>query len=792
MKGILRLLEQAQRRGVFRVMAAYAVVAWVAIEVTSVIAPALDMPPWILRSLIVLLAAGFTMLLLLAGARELTRGGVWRMRPPTPAAGAAATGTAELRPATRRNAALGFAGLAAALLVVAAVGFNYWYAADGSHSPRASGDGTAERRVAIMPFAVQGSDRLAYLGHGLVHLLSTGLDGVGDLVTADPHALIARAAIPPGTALDPGTARRLARELGAALFVLGSVVELGGRMEISATLYEAGSGARLRTESVIGEEDRLQDVVTDLARRLIADLAGARGDRLTPLAARTTSSLDALRAYLAGQSAWDRADFMAAMSSFRRAVELDSTFTLAWYRLAAAAAWQVDGPTAREAASAALAGARTLSSRDRRMVSALHAFVNGHAADAEHHYQRLLAEDPADLEAAYMLGEIAWHYGPLRGRDMDLAWPWFARLGTSWEAIIHLAVLAGRRGDAQTVDSLARAAEALSLSPTYASFLAPIPVLVRRDDAGVDSLAAALAALGHMDVLLAPWTAVVPFQQPARAGPLVQTLTLAHRPRGARAYAHGVLAFLAAAQMQWTQAEDQLRALGPLHAPTAVLHRSFLVQLPGAPFDSAVLESARRELEEWDATQSLPSDGVYVLLPAELQPTVREYLLGLLEYRLGRPEDMLRRARELESRAAADSATARSLGRALQARARLQLGDPHGALRILEAEPLHAFYDQMFLSPVLSRVADRFLMATLLEATGRGDDAMGWYEAMGDISVYDVAYAAAAQRRLAAIHGAAGRHTEAARHHARVRDLAAVHTAPVRPDPSVGGRHQEP
>jgi hypothetical protein len=103
----------------------------------------------------VLLAAGFATVLLLAAAWELTRSGVWRMRLPARAAGAAAKGTAEVRPATRRIAAAGAAGLAAALLGLAAVGFNYWYAADGSHSPRASGDGTAERRVAIMPFAVQ-------------------------------------------------------------------------------------------------------------------------------------------------------------------------------------------------------------------------------------------------------------------------------------------------------------------------------------------------------------------------------------------------------------------------------------------------------------------------------------------------------------------------------------------------------------------------------------------------------------------------------------------------------------
>ena len=103
--------------------------------------------------------------------------------------------------------------------------------------------------IAVLPFSVRGDARLAYLREGMVDLLATKLDGAGDIRTVDPRALLQAAARDAGTAagrdLTPDEAGMLARRFGAGRYLLGSVVEAGGRLQATAALY-AGDGARRR------------------------------------------------------------------------------------------------------------------------------------------------------------------------------------------------------------------------------------------------------------------------------------------------------------------------------------------------------------------------------------------------------------------------------------------------------------------------------------------------------------------------------------------------------------------
>ena len=56
---ITRLINELQHRRVFRSVAAYAVVAWIAVEAADVIFPALGVPEAALTWLIVIALAGF-------------------------------------------------------------------------------------------------------------------------------------------------------------------------------------------------------------------------------------------------------------------------------------------------------------------------------------------------------------------------------------------------------------------------------------------------------------------------------------------------------------------------------------------------------------------------------------------------------------------------------------------------------------------------------------------------------------------------------------------------------------
>lgn len=75
------LFAELRRRHVWRVAVAYAVVAWVLLQLLSIVFPTFGAPAWVLKVVTVLLAAGFPVALLLAWAFEVTPEGVRRTEP---------------------------------------------------------------------------------------------------------------------------------------------------------------------------------------------------------------------------------------------------------------------------------------------------------------------------------------------------------------------------------------------------------------------------------------------------------------------------------------------------------------------------------------------------------------------------------------------------------------------------------------------------------------------------------------------------------------------------------------
>jgi disulfide bond formation protein DsbB len=67
---------ELKHRNVFKVSIAYTIVAWLLIQVTDTVAPALHLPEWTLAFIVYLLMIGFALALFLAWAYELTPEGI--------------------------------------------------------------------------------------------------------------------------------------------------------------------------------------------------------------------------------------------------------------------------------------------------------------------------------------------------------------------------------------------------------------------------------------------------------------------------------------------------------------------------------------------------------------------------------------------------------------------------------------------------------------------------------------------------------------------------------------------
>jgi serine/threonine-protein kinase len=297
-------------------------------------------------------------------------------------------------------------------------------------------------RIAILPFTVTGSGD-ATLGEGMVNLLTTNLGVVKEIKTVDPQTIFVQWRKRGGASgVDLEKALAIARASGASAALTGSVTGAGNRVRIGATLY-ALDGSTLGTATTEGASDSVLTLVDDLSAKLVREIW--RSKEPVPslnVAGVTTSSLPALQDYLVGEQFYRRGNWDSAQAAFNRAVEADSTFALAQYRLAMAYGWQggyQNKPAAR-ASGLALQYSDRLPPRERTLVRAYNLFrqFKPEAIDTA---RAFLQAHPGDPDGLYLLGESMYHLKEIRPQPLDsLTRPFEAVLAidsTLTAALIH-------------------------------------------------------------------------------------------------------------------------------------------------------------------------------------------------------------------------------------------------------------------------------------------------------------------------------------------------------------------
>jgi tetratricopeptide (TPR) repeat protein len=206
-------------------------------------------------------------------------------------------------------------------------------------------------------------------------------------------------------------ARRLARDAGVWTVVLGDYTALGDSLQLAARIYDVATGNRLDLAEVQGKPGAdVRPLFDQLATKLL-NLSGAPSGVTTDLARATTGSLEAYRAYLQGIDELNAWDLGAAERSLRKAVMLDSTFGLAYYKLSLTRGWIAGSgdSTGLESIRQATRFADRLPDHDRAMVGAYRQFLEGNFAGGRAAYRTLLARDSTDADAWYGLGDVTFH-----------------------------------------------------------------------------------------------------------------------------------------------------------------------------------------------------------------------------------------------------------------------------------------------------------------------------------------------------------------------------------------------
>jgi TolB-like protein len=287
---------ELRRRNVFKVGVAYAIVAWLLVQVSVAVETPLHLPGWMDTFVIVLLIIGFPIALFLTWAYELTPGGVKRI------------GAGDKQVVNAGPLSVGVTEAATPAL-------------DAS-----------KQSIAVLPFVNMSSDpEQEYFTDGISEELLNQLTKLRGLHVAGRTSSFY-------FKNKNENFRVIGDQLNVAHILEGSVRKAGNRVRITAQLIKVADGYHLWSETFDRELDDIFAIQEDIARAVTNSLALTLNIADVDLSAGSTQNFAAYDHYLNGLACvrqTSRDSVIRAIDNFKHAIELDPKFALPWSGLSA-------------------------------------------------------------------------------------------------------------------------------------------------------------------------------------------------------------------------------------------------------------------------------------------------------------------------------------------------------------------------------------------------------------------------------------------------------------------------
>src|SRR6266478_5140748 len=249
-----KFFAELRRRNVYKVAIAYAVVAWLLMQIASQIFPFFEIPNWAVRLVVLLLVIGFPVAMILAWAFELTPEGIKRAEH------------VDLTKSTTRRTSHKLLWITAVVAIVAAalfVGgrFNLF------RSKRAAATAVAsDKSIAVLPFDNLSRDPdNAYFADGIQEEILTRLSKIADL------KVISRTSTQHFKS-SPDNLPQIAKQLGVANILEGSVQKAAGQVRVNVQLVNAQTDSNLWAETYDRKLTDIFSVESEIAQGIADSL----------------------------------------------------------------------------------------------------------------------------------------------------------------------------------------------------------------------------------------------------------------------------------------------------------------------------------------------------------------------------------------------------------------------------------------------------------------------------------------------------------------------------------------
>lgn len=313
---------ELKRRNVYKVAVAYAIVAWLLIQVATQVFPFFEIPNWAIRLVVLLLALGFPIAVILAWAFELTPQGIKRTEDVSP--------NESVTPRTGSK-------LTAIIVLVAliATGLLIYQFTRPKQVTSPAIAGADKKSIAVLPFENLSSDKEnAFFAQGIQDEIITTLSKIGGL------RVISRTSTARYQS-KPENLRQIAHELNAANILEGSVQRSHDRVHINVQLIQADNDAHLWAQIYDRQLTDIFGVEGEVAKSIADSLkATLSPQEKTQIETKPTDNADAYVLYLRARQYQTRPDtflqdFQSASQFYEQAISLDPNFALAHARLSA-------------------------------------------------------------------------------------------------------------------------------------------------------------------------------------------------------------------------------------------------------------------------------------------------------------------------------------------------------------------------------------------------------------------------------------------------------------------------
>jgi TolB-like protein/cytochrome c-type biogenesis protein CcmH/NrfG len=384
----MSLFLELKRRNVFRVGIAYAIVAWLVLQVADLVLENIDAPAWVMQVFMLAVAIGLPLVLVFAWAFELTPEGIKREKD--------VDRDASIAPRTGQKL-----NRSIAVLLVLALGYiAYDIGRDFLRDTGGAGNSSAtsaqpaetalsaettseagrrspadestelatrDNSIAVLPFANRSlRQEDLFFTDGIHDDLLTQLAKISGL------KVISRTTVMKYRGADKSIPE-IAAELGVATILEGGIQRAGNRVRINAQLIDVTTDEHLWAETFDREMtvENIFDIQSEITRQIVTAVRGELSDtESAQLAQKPTDNLEAYEAYLQARLLINRADYdqnnyIQAQEWLERALALDPEYAAAWAQMVVVngqAVWigYDNTPERVQAAADALANARRI------------------------------------------------------------------------------------------------------------------------------------------------------------------------------------------------------------------------------------------------------------------------------------------------------------------------------------------------------------------------------------------------------------------------------------------------